>query len=460
MKTTIIRVSLMMVALAASAAGAATITVDWQGSGDYATIQEGIDAAGGGDTVLVLPGTYTGVGNRDLNFGGTNLVLESQGGYAATIIDCGDAARGFIFHSCEDTTSVVSGFTVTKAAADSGAGAMCENGSTPRFEYCRFLDNTANELGGGLCCVGSSPIVRDCYFDENTAYRETPVSGYGGGVACISSSSPVIVDTDFTSNESYYRGGGLHCDYSAASIQGCSFVGNNLIGYGTGGAGAALAFSDGVTFTGCTFSGNGNASTVVGAGLFVSASAVTVTGCDFIDNTAGTSGGAQFTEGATGTVSGCTFAGNETTWGAAAGGINCVLGANPTITGCTFADNFGYHVYCQGTSPTIEYSILAFASATGPVGCQEGTETPHIHHCIVFGNAGTDTVCGGNFSDILNTDPLLCDRLNDDFTLCENSPCLAGATWPSLVGAHGQGCGHCDYAVEPTTWGSIKAIYR
>ena len=157
-------------------------------------------------------------------------------------------------------------------------------------------------------------------------------------------------------------------------------------------------------------------------------------------------------------IENCTIAGNNST-GSGGGGIHCYR-SSPTITNCTFADNEGDHIWCDGSSPTIEYSILAFAGPGDPVLCMDGTETPHIHHCFVHGNAASDTLCGGNFSDIVNLDPLFCDMLNEDYRLCGDSPCLGGATWPQLVGANAQGCPPCGSAVEPLSWGAIKALYR
>ncbi len=460
MKTMIVAVLVMVMIFAAPMVRAATITVDWAGSGSYLTIQGGIDAAGPGDTVLVLTGTYTGAGNRNLDFGGTNLVLLSDGGYGVTTVDCGDAGRAFFFNSGEDTNSVVSGFTITNAAADSGAGAFCGNGSDPRFEDCLFLDNTAEERGGGLCCANSSPIVRNCRFEQNTAYLDQSGVAYGGGMACLGSSSPLVVDTDFEGNAANRSGGGLYCYYSSPNCVRCEFVGNNLIAYGYEGGGASLSFSDGAAFTECTFRENGTSQTIVGGGLHVYASAISLTDCAFMDNRGGNSGGAHFTEGSSGTLDGCTFAGNVTVWGFIAAGLACFFGSNMTITNCTFADNHGDHIWCDGSSPTIDYSIFAYAVSGAPIACRQGTETPYIHHCFVYGNAAGDTLCGGNFHDIEIADPRFCDMPEENFMLCQNSPCLAGATWPSLVGAHGEGCPPCGNAVEPLSWGAIKAMYR
>jgi len=147
---------LLVGALLLTPASADTITVCWDGSGDYLTIQEGINAAVDGDTVLVLDGTYTGPGNRDLDFGGKAITVRSENGPDNCIIDCegrqADPHRGFFFYSGETTAAVVDGFTI-------------QNG------YARS-EGECGTIGGGILCMFSNPTIANCTIIGNTAADE------------------------------------------------------------------------------------------------------------------------------------------------------------------------------------------------------------------------------------------------------------------------------------------------
>lgn len=64
---------------------------------DWDTIQNGIDQANDGETVMVSDGLYAGYGNVDLDFSGKSITLRSENGAAHTVIDCQSVSgtRGF-----------------------------------------------------------------------------------------------------------------------------------------------------------------------------------------------------------------------------------------------------------------------------------------------------------------------------------------------------------------------------
>jgi len=119
---------------------------------DYQTIQEAIDAAEAGDTVLVADGTYTGIGNKNLDFHGKAITVQSENGPENCIIDCERDGRGFIFQSGEGENSIVSGFTITYAAYSGSTGPLG---------------------GGAIYCWSSSPTITNCIMRGNEA-------SYGG----------------------------------------------------------------------------------------------------------------------------------------------------------------------------------------------------------------------------------------------------------------------------------------
>jgi hypothetical protein len=89
----------LTIALNLNNAFGATINVP---TAEYPTIQAGIDAAVDGDTVLVADGTYTGAGNKNLDFNGKAITLSSENGPNKTIIDCENDGGGVLFNSDEN----------------------------------------------------------------------------------------------------------------------------------------------------------------------------------------------------------------------------------------------------------------------------------------------------------------------------------------------------------------------
>jgi uncharacterized protein (TIGR02145 family) len=110
---------------------------------DYPTIQAGIDATSDGDTVLVSAGTYV----ENVNFNGKNIALIGVD-RETTIIDGNQSGSVVTFNSGEDSTAVLTGFTIT---------------------------NGNHYNGGGIYCDSTSPSIRDCIISANVGVE-------GGGI--------------------------------------------------------------------------------------------------------------------------------------------------------------------------------------------------------------------------------------------------------------------------------------
>jgi len=146
----------------------------------FDAIQEAIDAADAGETVIVHDGTFSGVGNRDIDFRGKALAVRSASGPDHTTIDCGGAGRGFVFHSGEGLGSLLEGVLITNGAATRGTAIACAQ-SGPLIRNCMIVSNTASAEGGAIHCDASSPRFVNCTITGNSAPA-------GAALACSSAS--------------------------------------------------------------------------------------------------------------------------------------------------------------------------------------------------------------------------------------------------------------------------------
>jgi len=209
---------------------------------EYATIQAGINAAQEGDTVLVADGTYTGVGNRDLDFGGVNMVVMSESGREATIIDCQYQGRGFHFHSGEGSTSVVQGFTIKNGSDYDGGGIFVEN-SEPVIRENRITNNTLADwylYGAGICCRDAAPhIVNNLVAYNTLAYDGGGIYINGGLTIGDTTLFALVRGNTIVGNETFSGwgvsyGAGIHVEEASPLIVDNVIIGN-IVDVGCGG---------------------------------------------------------------------------------------------------------------------------------------------------------------------------------------------------------------------------------
>ncbi len=349
---------------------------------DYATLQEAVNAASNGDTILLKPNTYSGSGFVDVVV--RKLVTIQGGGdpnnpdfAAETVIDCEESGRALYMPledpniydpnyydpnffpdpnypdpneiSCGDI--VVRDLTIKRAAVFGYGGAVyCEpNLPVVSLINCRFLDNqTLYGLGGaafGVC------EVIDCFFYGNRAAHD-------GGAIAIVDASAFIDKCIFVGNGYSESGGGaIHVegtdpnDYPTPLIRDCVFTRNRKVG-----GGALCSVSAAPTVEHCIFVGNW--ATGIGA-------AATIHGNAHVNPPHPPA-----------MLDTCLFAGNQDSGVASAVDV----WGNPAqytlkVQHCTFLKN--YHL----TTTTFPNSAPLFF---------EWTTTPYVQSCLFWGNDYSD----------------------------------------------------------------------
>ena len=158
-------------------------------------------------------GTYV----ENINFNGKNIVVGSlfittgDTSYVSlTVIDGNNHGSVVTFENGEDSTAVLSGFTITNGYDSQGGGIYCDN-SSPRLMNLIIRGNHGSYGGGGISCwYSSSPGLFDVIISGNKA-------AYGGGINCVSSSLSLVNVTISDNNAS--NGGGISCNSSTLSLK-------------------------------------------------------------------------------------------------------------------------------------------------------------------------------------------------------------------------------------------------
>jgi parallel beta-helix repeat protein/predicted outer membrane repeat protein len=357
-----LRATGLTVLLLTCAAYGATLHVPSQ----YPTIQPAINAAMDGDTVLVADGVFSGANNKNLNFLGKAIVVASENGPDSCIIDCQHSGRGFDFHSTEDSTSVLSGFTIRHGNMFEGGGIYINNAS-PTIANCLIIQNTASgggpssPQGGGIFCVGEgSPFIFNCSVSENTA-----VDGGGGGI-CIDYSSSPIIDQCLISGNTAGSGGGIVCQSNNPNL----------------------------TISHCTITRNTGYNNGSG-GIYFNQGSGTLSDCIISDNVgqSGGGGGIKCDWNVIITISHCAITGNVSSEG---GGLYAEL-ARPHLRYCLIRGNISYGngggIYNTGSIPTLDYCTINGNSSAyqgGGIYCSGGMI---IRQCTISRNSANG--CGG-----------------------------------------------------------------
>jgi hypothetical protein len=276
---------------------------------DFAKIQEAIDYARSGEIVEVGPGTYSGDGNRDIDFRGKAIIVRSSDGADDTIIYCASSEghRGFYFHGGEGSSSVLRGFTIVGAIvpgsdvpSDSGswssspvnpvgAGIYCEF-SSPSIVDC-VIKQCTTELGGGIGVVNGSPTIIDCVVEDCQAGGVGPAEsgGRGAGIGLIRGSDVTILHSRIDGNSGYYNslGAGVYCWRSRAFFANCDISNNSAQGDVQGGGAFCGGSSAYIQFENCVISNN---TAEIGGGLCAGSSGdsaverVIITNCTMAHN--------------------------------------------------------------------------------------------------------------------------------------------------------------------------------
>lgn len=331
--------------------------------GECGTIQEALDSAQSGDTILVAPGTYVeNIIWPDV----ADLRLVSEQGPDQTIID-GDSSGTVItlLSPVVDTSTVISGFTIRNGAADQGGGIRCSV-SSPLITGNIIEDCFALNDGGGLYCAGSRVVIDGNTIRYNNAGNpllQGAKDFTSGGGICLTGGGGIAVISDniITGNHSVDYGGGITCTRNAL------ITGNQIIDNQSGwfGGGIYHLNASGTILHENLISGN---TSLWGAGITLQGGHLTVTKCEILNNV----GDGLHIYYGTLTAESSTFA-NNTRDGIGCGSLKAACSRGASVHYCNITDNIGYGIRNSNEWFSLDATLNWWGDPSGPGGAGPGS---------------------------------------------------------------------------------------
>lgn len=355
-------IAVLMALLMVIPCSAAVITVDANGSGDYQSIQEAINNAQDGDTIVVRPGTYA----EEVGFNGRRVTVRStapdDAAVVATTIITSDSGHSVYFDFGEGSSSVLEGFTIT------GHGVFCA-GTSPTISGNVIHDCAGAGVGGER---DAAPII---VGNTITGCTQEGIYGCGGRIegntlsrnyAGIAYCSGPIRNNTITDN----------------SLEGIYACENTVEGNVISGNSAGLGYCDGLIQNNRII-GNGSA-----GGLYYCDG--DIIGNVIVGNTASSDGGGLFS--CHGTIANNIIAGNRSE-GDGGGLFECSgLICSNTIVGNVASGVGGGLSRCGGT---VCNNIIAYNEASQAAGIYgPSSQTYNTFWTNTGGNFGGNAVAG------------------------------------------------------------------
>lgn len=213
--------------------------------GQYPTIQQAIDAAVNGDTILVASGTYA----ENISFKGKAIHVKGSS-YLDTVIDGGQNNSVVTLNQGETNSSILENFKITNGIGRlygglrKGGGIYSDSPSNPKIMNVHITGNQADQGGGIYFGMHTVTRIFTSIIDNNISVQN------GGGIYCFERSHPIISNSWISNNSAgspssqNASGGGIYCGYNSDLMIIGNYISGNTAFGGLYGGGGGICLND------------------------------------------------------------------------------------------------------------------------------------------------------------------------------------------------------------------------